>query len=201
MVATRLLCLWDFPGKNTGVDCHFLFQGELPNPGTEPRSLVLQVISYIAGRFFTDWAIMWTIFWGWREIASMGIYMKKSGSYLFGRTFVPLVAQAVKNLPAIWVQFLGWVWSLGSGRSPGEGNGNPLQYSFLEDSMDIGAWRATVLEVTKSWTWLSGLTIYLHCSTWMRTTGSVKLLIYRGSFRCLGLVHWWFSLAETQGYL
>ena len=89
----------------------------------------------------------------------------------------------------------------GSGRSPGEGNGNPLQYSFLEDSMDIGAWRATVLGVTKSWTWLSELTLYLHCSTWMRITGTVKLLIYRGSFKCLGLVYWWFSLAETQGNL
>ena len=33
---------------------------------------------------------------------------------------------------------------LGSGRSPGEGNGNPLQYSCLENPMDRGAWRATV---------------------------------------------------------
>ena len=33
----------------------------------------------------------------------------------------------------------------GSGRSPGEGNGNPLQYSCLENPMDGGAWWATVL--------------------------------------------------------
>ena len=33
---------------------------------------------------------------------------------------------------------------LGSGRYPGEGNGNPLQYSFPENPMDRGAWRATV---------------------------------------------------------
>ena len=32
----------------------------------------------------------------------------------------------------------------GSGRSPGEGNGNPLQYSCLENPMDVGAWWATV---------------------------------------------------------
>ena len=38
----------------------------------------------------------------------------------------------------------------GSGRSPGEGNGNPLQYSCLENPMDRGAWRATVHGVTKS---------------------------------------------------
>ena len=41
------------------------------------------------------------------------------------------------------------------GRSPREGNGNPLQYSCLENSMDRGAWWVTVLRVTKSWTWLN----------------------------------------------
>ena len=38
----------------------------------------------------------------------------------------------------------------GSGRSPGEGNGNPLQYSCLENPMDGGAWWATVHQVTMS---------------------------------------------------
>ena len=38
---------------------------------------------------------------------------------------------------------------LGWGKSPGEGNGNPLQYSCLENPMNRGAWRATVLEVAK----------------------------------------------------
>ena len=42
----------------------------------------------------------------------------------------------------------------GSGRSPGEGHGNPLQYSCLEDPMDRGAWQAIVHRVTKSWTQL-----------------------------------------------
>ena len=40
----------------------------------------------------------------------------------------------------------------GLGRSPGEGNGNPLQYSCLEDSTDRGAWRATVHGVTENQT-------------------------------------------------
>ena len=40
----------------------------------------------------------------------------------------------------------------GSGRTPGEGNGYPLQYSGLEDFMDSGAWQATVYEVAKSQT-------------------------------------------------
>ena len=43
----------------------------------------------------------------------------------------------------------------GSGRSPGEGNGNPLQYSCPENPMDSGAWRATVHRVAKSRTRLS----------------------------------------------
>ena len=40
----------------------------------------------------------------------------------------------------------------GSGRSPGGGHGNPLQYSCLENSRGRGAWQATVHRVTKSWT-------------------------------------------------
>ena len=39
----------------------------------------------------------------------------------------------------------------GSRRSPGEGHGNPLQYSFLENSMDRGARRVTVYRDVKSW--------------------------------------------------
>ena len=52
----------------------------------------------------------------------------------------------VKNPPAkkeTWVQSLGWE------DSPEEGNDKPLQYSCLENSMDKGAWWATVHEVTK----------------------------------------------------
>ena len=43
----------------------------------------------------------------------------------------------------------------GTGRYPEEGSGNPLQYSCLRNSMDRGAWRATVHGVAKSWTQLS----------------------------------------------
>ena len=54
-----------------------------------------------------------------------------------------LVAQRLKRLPAMretWVRSLGWE------DSPGEGNGNPLQYSCLENPMDGGTWWATVHE-------------------------------------------------------
>ena len=44
----------------------------------------------------------------------------------------------------------------GSGRFPGVGHGNPLQYSCLENSIDRGAWQATVHKAEKSWTQLSG---------------------------------------------
>ena len=51
----------------------------------------------------------------------------------------------------------------GSGRSPGEGNGNPFQYSCLENPMDRGAWRATVHGVAKSRTRLSDFTFTSEC--------------------------------------
>ena len=46
---TRLLCPWDFPGKDTGVGCHFLLQGIFPTQGYEPGTCT-------SGRFFTNWA-------------------------------------------------------------------------------------------------------------------------------------------------
>ena len=58
----------------------------------------------------------------------------------------------VKNLPAK-AGDTGLITGLG--KSPGEGYGYPLQYSGLENSMDRGAWQATVHGVAKSWTWLS----------------------------------------------
>ena len=51
----------------------------------------------------------------------------------------------------------------GSGRSPGKGPGNPLQYSCLENPMDRGAWWATVHGVTKSPTQLKRPSIHALC--------------------------------------
>ena len=66
-------------------------------------------------------------------------------SYKWGRG-ASLVAQTVKNLPAMQESPGS---NPGSGRSPGEGNGNPLQYSCLENSMNREAWWATVHGVAK----------------------------------------------------
>ena len=50
----------------------------------------------------------------------------------------------------------------GSRISPGEGNGNTLQYSCLENSMDRGFWWATVHRVAKNWTWLRDQPFHFH---------------------------------------
>ena len=105
--------------------------------------------------------------------------------YILGAS---MVVQTVKHLPAMqetWVQSLGqedplekemathsstlawkipWMeepgglQSMGSQRSPGEGNGNPPQYYCLENPIDGGAWWSTVHGVTKSWARLSDFT-------------------------------------------
>ena len=69
-------------------------------------------------------------------------------------------------------------WILGSGRSPGGGHGNPLQYSCLENPLDRGAWQAMVHRIAKSW-----IQLKLLCTN----TGG----IYRLRF--------WFS--SVEGYL
>ena len=62
------------------------------------------------------------------------------------------ISSVVKNLPANSGDAGDVSIILGMGRSPGGRNGNPLQYSCLENSMDRGAWQATVYGVAKSQT-------------------------------------------------
>ena len=63
---------------------------------------------------------------------------------------VALESQVVKNLPTNAGDARGTGSIPGSGRSPGGGHGNPLQYSFLENPRDRGAWQAIVSEVADS---------------------------------------------------
>ena len=72
------------------------------------------------------------------------------------------VALVVKNLPDNAGDLRDLSSNPGLGRSPGGGNGNPLQYSCLENPMDGGAWQAMVHRVTKSRTRLSDFTLYAH---------------------------------------
>ena len=75
-----------------------------------------------------------------RGLENIAIYMSGSS----------LVIQMVKTLPAVHIGDPGDPCSiLGSERSPEEGNGNPLQYSYLENPMDREAWWATIYRVAK----------------------------------------------------
>ena len=71
----------------------------------------------------------------------------------------------------------------GSERSPEEGNGNPLQYSCLENSMDRGAWEATDHGIAKSQTWLSNfiyfffLSSYASMTAYFNSVSSLPLLL------------------------
>ena len=71
------------------------------------------------------------------------------------RPGLPWRHRLYKNLPVMQET---QAWSPGSGRSPGEGNDNPLQYSCLKNFMHRGAQRVMVHAITKSWTWLTNTT-------------------------------------------
>ena len=75
------------------------------------------------------------------------------------------VVLAVKNPPANAGGIRDAGLTPGSRRSPGEGQGNPLQYSCLKNSVDRGAWWATVCRVTKSLTQLKQLSTHTHRHT------------------------------------
>ena len=72
------------------------------------------------------------------------------------------VVLEVKNLPANEGDMRDLGSIPGSGRFPGEGHDNSLQYSCLENSMDRRAWRVTLHRVTKSQTWLKWLSTHAH---------------------------------------
>ena len=130
MYPARLLCLWDFPGKNIGVGCHFLLQWRgrhpykwrVPNKGKSPTKgqplLSFQIFSYVS-------------------------------------CFLDFPGSSDGKESACNVGDLGSIPGLG--RSPVQGSGFPLQYPGQENSMDRGAWQATVHRVIKSRTQLSNL--------------------------------------------
>ena len=145
---TRLLRPWDFPGKRTGVgslnfSCIFWIQASI----LFPQSWIMFTV--ITLNYFSD---RWLIF-------SVSISCRfLSGSFVCN---VFLCCFILADLLYLWSPFYrlpanaGDTGDMGSipglGRSPGEGNGNPLQYSCLENPMDGGAW-ATVYGIAKSQT-------------------------------------------------
>ena len=77
----------------------------------------------------------------------------------------------VKNPPAMQET---WVWSLGLERSPGEGNGNPFQYSCLENPHGQRSLTATVRRVSKSWTWLKRLSMHAQSAFRLLASKTVR---------------------------
>ena len=87
-------------------------------------------------------------------------FMVLNSLLFFLVNYARMVALMVKNLPANAGDVRNVDLIPGSGRSPGEGLSNPLQYSCLENFMDRGAWWAMVHRVAKSWTWLKRLSMH-----------------------------------------
>ena len=84
----------------------------------------------------------------------------------------------VKNLPANAGDIRNAGSILGLGRSPGEGHGNLLQYSCLENPMDRGAWQATIHRVAQSQTQLKQLSTYVRLNNiplYVYTTFSLSI--------------------------
>ena len=83
----------------------------------------------------------------------------------------------------------GWIPRLG--RSPGGGNGHPLQYPCLENPTDRGAWRGTVHGVAKSQTWLSDWACTHAClfyGLYYSTINAGGICIFIGHFLCTSIV-------------
>ena len=185
------LCPWNFPGKNTGVSCHFLlqiFHTQGLNSGllhcrwslyhlshkkvklkVTPSCLTLcGPMDYAAHRILQARALEWVAF-----PFSRGSSQPRDGtqvSCIAGGCFTswatgqPIYAHIQSTVPGGTVVKSPPVWAgdagaagliLGSGRPLGEGNGNPLQYSCLENPMDRGARCPTVHGFAKSHIWLS----------------------------------------------
>ena len=67
----------------------------------------------------------------------------------------------------------------GLGRTPRGENGNPLQYSFLENPVDRGAWQSTVHGLSKSWTRLKQLSIQVEA--WEKERGDICMITKKSS--------------------
>ena len=104
-------------------------------------------------------SLCWSISYVWKYVC---IYVSAHFLFIYSLFRASQVVLVVKNLPANAEDIRDTGLIPGLGRSPGEGNGNPLQYSCLDNPMDRGAWRAAVCGVTKRWTWLKQLSTWIH---------------------------------------
>ena len=128
----------------------FPSQGGLPNPGVECMSPALQADFYHCATWeeqFYPCSPFKENVWDTQSLTL---------PLIFDNTQSPKLGfpggSAVKNLPANAGDTGDMVWIPGSGRSPGGGHGNPLQYSGLENRVDRRAWLATVNGIEKGQT-------------------------------------------------
>ena len=102
----------------------------------------------------------------------LGTFLGEMNTFIHKKTHIRIiviashqVALVVKNPPTSEGDIRDASLIPGSGRSPGEGNGNPLQYSCLENPVDREACWATVHRVAKTWTQLKQLST--HCNSFI----------------------------------
>ena len=134
---TRLCHPWDSPGKNTGVGCHFLLQ----SMKLKSESEVAQLCPTLSDPM--DCSLPGSSVHGifqarvleWGAIAPTPVFLGFLGSSAGKESICN--AGDLGSIP-------------GSGRSPGEGNGNPLQCSCLENPRDGGPWWAAISGVGQS---------------------------------------------------
>ena len=113
---------------------------------------------------------------------SFGLYYSEICIFLFWKSFSFLKNSSVGKKSACNAGDPGLI--TGSGRSPGGGHGNPLQYSCLENPMGKEAWQATVPGVAKSQTQLSTVSPFNELSAWKVQQGRFGLAPWR---------HRWFT--------
>ena len=125
---TRLLCPWDSPGKNTGVSCHFLLQCRKVKSESEVAQSCPTPIDPMDCS--PPGSSVHGIFQA--RVLEWGAIVECKYSILI------LISTAFGSLPMYYFLL-------------GEGNGNPLQYSCLENPRDRGARWAPIYGVAKSW--------------------------------------------------
>ena len=127
--------------------------GEVPyEMGVWKKQVTFQPPGICYGVSIPDWILFFFFFFQFYFCTCFNLLYFNNIDLIHQKNRVSPMAQQVKNLPAMqetWVQSLDWEYS------PGEGNGSPLQYSCLENSMERRVWWATVHVVAKSQMWLS----------------------------------------------
>ena len=166
----RLLCPWNFPGKNTGVGCHFLCLGIFPVQGSNLHLLHWQADSltpchlgssniYIITYTYNLYIHTHVIFTPFQDQKyslkgylhfTHGEIITPPDSHNFLITQVFLTSNPKLSPPPDTVSAFSLHIATHQILDPGEGNGTPLQYSCLENPMDGGAWWAAVHGVAES---------------------------------------------------